>query len=323
MAQISKGDTFVDGQQVTGARLNQLVDSSVLLVGAITNQPSITANTLEATDSTIVNDAGTLKKATVGDFLNSNLPVTTSSITGGAGVDLALNPAAGQKVDINGAFEANSINSTGVITSAGNNTVGGNLAVTGTSTLTGNVNANGNFTNTGIANFTGTLQYKSTPIFGLYQVTATLITTIAGYVDIFNNIRLASLADGWAVAGGDVTGAGGGVHWKESHTIPAGEMWEITWNWSSMKGTDDAFAVGIIRNVGGGAWTQIFNSIQSPYIYTNTPLCNVEILTNSTASPVTYNYAFKSACGLGSATDQAIVCHGGGATRIIRRYKIA
>jgi hypothetical protein len=92
MAQISKGDTFVDGQQVTGTRLNQLVDSSTLLVGAITDQPSITANTLEATDSTIVNDAGTLKEATIGDILNSNLPITTSAINGGAGADVAVTP---------------------------------------------------------------------------------------------------------------------------------------------------------------------------------------------------------------------------------------
>jgi hypothetical protein len=141
MAQISKGDTFTDGQQVTGARLNQLVDSSVLLVGAITDQPSITANTLEATDTTIVNDAGVLKEATIGDFLNSNLPitassVTTSSITGGAGVDIAVTPAAGQKFDVAGAFEANSINSTGAVTA------GGNLTVTGTSTLTGGIAGN-------------------------------------------------------------------------------------------------------------------------------------------------------------------------------------
>ena len=92
MAQISKGDTFTDGQQVTGARLNQLVDSSVLLVGAITDQPSITANTLQATDTTIVNDAGVLKEATIGDFLNSNLPVTTSSITAGNTSDIVITP---------------------------------------------------------------------------------------------------------------------------------------------------------------------------------------------------------------------------------------
>lgn len=91
MAQISKGDTFVDGQQVTGARLNQLVDSSVLLVGAITNQPSITANTLEATDSTIVNDAGTLKEATIGDILNSGLDTTFDICTNDTTVSSALN----------------------------------------------------------------------------------------------------------------------------------------------------------------------------------------------------------------------------------------
>ncbi len=144
MAQISKGDTFTDGQQVTGARLNQLVDSSTLLVGAITDQPSITANTLEATDSTIVNDAGTLKEATIGDFLNSNLPITTSSITGGAGSDIVITPAAGQKVDVTGNAEVDDLTITDDLTVGGDAGVTGNLSVTGTSLLNGNVTANGN-----------------------------------------------------------------------------------------------------------------------------------------------------------------------------------
>jgi hypothetical protein len=92
MAQISKGDTFTDGQQVTGARLNQLVDSSVLLVGAITDQPSITANTLEATDAIIVSDAGVLKKATIGDVVGSGLPLATSSITAQSNKDVVITP---------------------------------------------------------------------------------------------------------------------------------------------------------------------------------------------------------------------------------------
>jgi hypothetical protein len=129
MAQILKGDTFTDGQQVTGARLNQLLDASQLLVGAITEQPSITANTLEATDSTIVNDAGTLKEATIGDILNSNLPISTSSITGGAGVDITVTPASGQKMDIGGALEANSITSTGDMTVAGSASFTANTAI--------------------------------------------------------------------------------------------------------------------------------------------------------------------------------------------------
>ncbi|CAB4186633.1 hypothetical protein UFOVP1151_28 [uncultured Caudovirales phage] len=150
MAQISKGDTFTNGEQVTGARLNQLVDSSVLLVGAITDQPSITANTLEATDTTIVNDAGTLKEATIGDFLNSNLAITTSSITGGAGVDIIVTPAATKKFDVNGALEAESINTIGAVAIGGAATVTGTLGVTGATTLTGgisgNTTVNGNLT---------------------------------------------------------------------------------------------------------------------------------------------------------------------------------
>ena len=92
MAQISKGETFADSQQLTATRLNQLVDSAQILVGAITDQPSITANTLEATDSTIVNDAGTLKEATIGDILNSGLAVTTSVVNTTANSDLIVTP---------------------------------------------------------------------------------------------------------------------------------------------------------------------------------------------------------------------------------------
>ena len=73
MPQLNKGDTFADGQQVTGTRLNNLIDGATLLVGAIADQTGITANTLESTDTLLVNDAGVLKKATVGDVLNSNL----------------------------------------------------------------------------------------------------------------------------------------------------------------------------------------------------------------------------------------------------------
>ena len=136
MAQISKGDTFTNGEQVTGARLNQLVDSATLLVGAITDQPNITAGTLEATDSTIVNDSGTLKEATIGDILGSNIPVVTSSITGGAGVDITVTPAATKKFDVSGAFEADSENITG------NSIIGGTLNVTGETTLV-NLTASG------------------------------------------------------------------------------------------------------------------------------------------------------------------------------------
>jgi len=134
MPQISKGETFTNGEQVTGARLNQLVDSSTLLAGAILDQGAMTANTVAATDSVLLYDlsATALRKPTVSDVLNSNLPVTTSAITGGAGVDIVVTPAATMKFDVAGAFEADSSNI------VGNETIGGTLAVTGTSTFTGN-----------------------------------------------------------------------------------------------------------------------------------------------------------------------------------------
>jgi hypothetical protein len=98
MPQISKGDTFADSQQLTATRLNQLVDSAQILVGAISDQPSITANTLEATDSTIINDGGVLKKTTVGDILNSGLPVTTPTIVSSANRDIVVTPYDGTAV---------------------------------------------------------------------------------------------------------------------------------------------------------------------------------------------------------------------------------
>jgi hypothetical protein len=81
MAQILKGDTFVDGQQVTGARLNQLVDSSSLLVGSIADQTAMSANDVASTDQILINDGGVLKKTTIGDVLNSNLPATFTSVS--------------------------------------------------------------------------------------------------------------------------------------------------------------------------------------------------------------------------------------------------
>lgn len=91
MAQLSKGDTFADQQQLTATRLNQLVDSATLLAGAISEQTALSpVKTLEGTDTTIVNDGGVLKKATMVDVLGSNIPVITSSISAGEKKDINL-----------------------------------------------------------------------------------------------------------------------------------------------------------------------------------------------------------------------------------------
>jgi len=100
MPQIQKGDTFADGQQVTGARLNQLVDSATILPAIITDQTNLTANTVATGDSVLLYDASAtaLREATASDLLNSNIAVTTSSITGGANSDIVITPNDGATV---------------------------------------------------------------------------------------------------------------------------------------------------------------------------------------------------------------------------------
>jgi hypothetical protein len=100
MTQILKGDTFADGQQVTGARLNQLLDSAQVLVGSITEQAAITAGTVDTADQLNISDtsAAALRKATVGDLLGSNIPVITSSVTAGNGNDITTTPNDGTLV---------------------------------------------------------------------------------------------------------------------------------------------------------------------------------------------------------------------------------
>lgn len=398
MAQIQSPETYVDGQQVTAARLNNQTNGAILLPGAVTDQTSLAANTVAAGDQVILHDlsATALRKATAGDLLGSGLnaslgtasveTLTTSVINGKANRDINATPNDGVLVtgktfsSIDGitavvsstahGLESNtclditasnpvysgqyfinvigvdsfsytirqatpvaasgtlSYTKKGTVKVAGNEHITGNLEVVGkteldgATTVSGTLLATGTSTFSGTSNFTGTLQYKSTPIYGLFNISTFNLVNTVGLVSVINNVRI-PIVTNWAVAGGNVTGAGGGVHWNESHTIPTGEMWEITWHWSAMRGGDDYFAVGVIRRQGGGSWIQIEDFQPQPSIYTNSPITTVDVLTNTSGSPVTYDYSFKSAFGGGTGTDQAIVISGGGAVRVIRKYKIA
>lgn len=98
MAQIQKGDTFSNGQSVDATRLNQLVDSSVVLVGVITEQTALPSNTLEGTDEFLISDGGVLKKAKVSDILNSGLSITTNTVNTTANKDFVVIPNDGTAV---------------------------------------------------------------------------------------------------------------------------------------------------------------------------------------------------------------------------------
>jgi len=128
MTQLSKGDTFSNGEQVTAARLNQLVDSATLNAGAITAQPNMAPNTLAADDSLLAYDLSdnTLREIKASDIINSGLPLTTGSITGNAGSDIVVTPAATRKLLVSGNSDV-----------TGNTNVGGSLTVSANSVFNG------------------------------------------------------------------------------------------------------------------------------------------------------------------------------------------
>ena len=94
MAQFQSPETYVDGQQVTATRLNNQTNGAIALPGLITDQTNITANTVASGDSVLLYDlsATALREANVSDVLGSNLPVTTSAVTGGANSDVVVTP---------------------------------------------------------------------------------------------------------------------------------------------------------------------------------------------------------------------------------------
>lgn len=242
MPQISKGDTFANGQQVDALRLNQLVDSAVVLSGVITEQTALTANTVASDDSALLFDqsANALRKTTVGSVLNSNLPISTSSITGGAGVDIVLTPASGREVDIAGNFQVigNSI-TTGNSSTTGNSTVGGNL------TLTGQINGTG-----AIRVSSGTTAERpASPVAGSFRFNTTTntlevhngtdwITTAAVYnnLPVYGVFEFVTGAGGFAYVASGTLGGHTGSKWQTTSTVSKTnkEYWELNFNASAL-----------------------------------------------------------------------------------------
>jgi hypothetical protein len=94
MAQIQSPETYVDGQQVTATRLNNQTNGATLIPGAITDQTALAAGTVATGDQVLLHDASAsaLRRATAGDLLGSNVPVTTSAVTAGANNDIVITP---------------------------------------------------------------------------------------------------------------------------------------------------------------------------------------------------------------------------------------
>jgi hypothetical protein len=186
MAQFSKGDTFTNGEQVTGARLNQLVDSATLLAGAITDQTNITAGTVASNDSMLLYDlsATALREAAVSDIIGSNLPIVSSSIAGGANSDILITPNDGTIVS--GVSYTSADGLTVTVTSTGHIlTVGQVILITGAGT-----GYNGTFrVATTLANsFTYVMTTAATAGSGTLSYTKKGLTKVAGNETVAGNL---------------------------------------------------------------------------------------------------------------------------------------
>ena len=193
MAQIQSPETYVDGQQVTAARLNNQTNGAILLPGAITDQTALAAGTVATGDGLIVHDASAsaIRKITAGDLLGSGVPITTSAITGSTGADLVITPAAGQKVDVAGDIEAEDATLTGGLTVTGNTTLDASLDVNGLASF--------NVTSAVKIPVGTTGQRPGTPVAGQMRYNSTL-----DQAEVYSGTE-------WKAVGGSPFDASGGV----------------------------------------------------------------------------------------------------------------
>lgn len=193
MAQIQSPETYVDGQQVTAARLNNQTNGAVLLPGAVTDQTALAAGTVATGDTVVIHDASAsaLRKATAGDLLGSGLPITTGAIAGSTGADLVITPAAGQKVDVAGDIEAEDATLTGGLTVTGNTTLDASLDVNGLASFN---------TTSAVKIPVGTTgQRPGTPVAGQMRYNSTL-----DQAEVYSGTE-------WKAVGGSPFDASGGV----------------------------------------------------------------------------------------------------------------
>lgn len=104
MPQIIKTETFIDGELVTGLRLNNIIDLATLGTQSITAQTAVSAFDIESMDYLLVYDASAtaLRKATIDDIFRSGQTIKVSSISGVSGANLAVSIAGGYYFSVNG-----------------------------------------------------------------------------------------------------------------------------------------------------------------------------------------------------------------------------
>jgi len=218
MPQILKGQSFADGDLVTGLKLNNIIDLATLLPNSITDQTALTAFDVQSNDYFLIYDASAtaLRKASVDDLFRSGQTVKFSSISGISGSNLAVSIAGGYFFVVNG-----------------NTNISGDLV--GTGLVQG---SKGKFSTEITIPADTTANRPASPVAGSFRYN----TTIA-FTEIYNGtawIPLTTEVPKVYTKSGSVTPATTGteftVYTSPALTIPADETWTYQINISTNSG---------------------------------------------------------------------------------------
>ena len=181
MAQISSPEVYADGQQVTAVRMNNMVNGSVLLPGAINDQSLFTS--LANVDTFLIYDdsTGNLGKIALSSLFTQGQDIVTKSITDITGNVLGITFTSNQEIYLTTGSGSNGVVITGVVSASGGGSIGGSgpnsviggLLVLTELTVAGNVLFN---TTEAIKLPVGTtVQRPATPIAGQIRYNSTLL----------------------------------------------------------------------------------------------------------------------------------------------------
>lgn len=138
MAQIKKNETFVDGELVTGLRLNNIIDLAELNPNAITDQPTITTGSLADLILVYQDSTSALKKISISDLMSISFGVITATQVFGT-TNLSIASGSGN-VNVGGYTDTNIGNSSATsgnvnIFSYNNVSIGGTSGVSSVSII--------------------------------------------------------------------------------------------------------------------------------------------------------------------------------------------
>ena len=253
MPQLIKGQSFADGDLVTGLTLNNIIDLATLSQTAITSQTAVTTFDIQSSDYFLIYDssASALRKASVDDILRSGQTVKFSAISGIAGYDLAVAIASGQSFVING-----------------NTSIPANLTVTGL--VQG---ATGKFTTELTIPAGTTATRPASPVAGSFRYN----TTIA-FIEIYNGtawIPLTTEVPKIYVKSGTAFGATGAgveniVYQSPVLTVPSDETWTYQFWVQTTSGevsgnTRPNYAVVSLKAYNNATLLTTLNGSTSPY----------------------------------------------------------